>query len=165
MKKRFQAGFGAVVAIVALVILAGLAAAMIRFGTASQLASAQDILSARALQAAKAGTEWGLFQVFQPGGIWRTRTGCNAGAQTLDLSATTGFWVTVRCAVTEDYSEGESAVGVANTVRAIRITATACSSAAGCPDNAAAVRPGYVERMREVSLVCPVGAGSTDCQP
>lgn len=152
-KRRTQAGFGAIMAIFILVVLASLAAGIVKFGTTQALTSAQDIESARAWQAAKAGTEWGLFQVLQPTGIWRTIAGCNGAAQTLDLSADTGFRVTVKCqANATDYSEGQvvSAMGVVpQNVRGFRITAVACNAAV-CPDNAAAVTPGYVERMREV---------------
>lgn len=57
-----QSGFGAIAAIMILVILSVLAAALTRLGSTQQLTSAQDLLSARAWQAAKIGNEWGLFQ-------------------------------------------------------------------------------------------------------
>lgn len=158
-----QGGFGAIAAIVVLVILASLSGAILRFGTTQQLTLAQDIQSASAWQAAKAGTEWGLHQVLQAGGIWRSAAGCSAGPETLDLSATAGFRVTVTCAPTIDYSEGESAPGVAQATRGYRITATACNAAGGCPNNAAALLPNYVERVREVITFCPVGAGADEC--
>lgn len=163
MKNGFQRGFGVIAAIVVLVILGGLSAAMIRFGVATSISSAQDVASARALQAAKAGIEWGLYQSLQSDGIWRTASACNTGTQTLNLSAETGFWVTVRCTATSDYFEGETAIGTAAQVRGLKITATACNSPAGCPDNAAAVGQGYIERVREAIAFCPVGTGSGEC--
>jgi MSHA biogenesis protein MshP len=144
-----QRGFGAIMAIVILVILASLAAAIVKFGSVQQATSAQDILSARAWQAAKAGNEWGLYQALQPAGIWNV---CAGATQTLDLSAATGFWVTVTCNSTA-YNEGETCTpGCAQAqIRVFRIDAVACNSAAGCPAAAAiATAPNYVERMREV---------------
>jgi MSHA biogenesis protein MshP len=142
-----QRGFGAIMAIVILVILASLAVAIVKFGSVQQVSSAQDILSARAWQTAKAGNEWGLYQALQPAGIWNV---CAAATQTLDLSAATGFWVTVTCNSTV-YNEGETcSPGCAQTqIRIFRIDAVACNSAGGCPA-AITTAPNYVERMREV---------------
>jgi len=163
-RQRFQNGFGAIAAIVVLVILAALAGAIVKFGTAQQLGSAQDIESARAWQAAKAGTEWGLFQIFQPAGIWRTAGNCNGAAQTLNLTAVNGFRVTVSCTATANFVEGETADGIPRAVRGYRIEAVACNSTV-CPDNNAATNASYVERARQVIAFCPIGAGSGDCPP
>ena len=139
-----QQGFGAIMAIVVLVLLAILAGAMLRFGTVQQLTSAQDVLSARAWAAAGAGTEWGLHQALKSN--W-----CNGAAvsQTLDLSATTGFRVRVACS-SRQYNEGETAPGTAATVRVYTIDAVACNSPVACPDDAMATSSGYVERRRQV---------------
>ncbi|PKO29741.1 MAG: MSHA biogenesis protein MshP [Betaproteobacteria bacterium HGW-Betaproteobacteria-7] len=144
MKRNGQQGFGAIMAIVVLVILAALSAAMLRFGTVQQLTSAQDVLSARAWAAAGAGTEWGLHRALK--GNW-----CDGAAvnQTLDLTAETGFRVRVACS-SRQFNEGESAPGVAATVRVYRIDAVACNGAANCPDDVMATSPGYVERRRQV---------------
>src|SRR5574343_242812 len=69
--RQRQRGLGVIAAIVVLVILAALAAGMVAFSTGQQVASALDIQSARAWQAAKAGNEWGLIQVLDAAGIWR----------------------------------------------------------------------------------------------
>jgi len=146
--RRFrQQGFGAIAAVVVLVLLATLAAAVVRLGSAQQLSAAQGLSVARANAAASAGLEWGAWQALK--GSWTT---CSNASQTLDLSADTGLWVTVRCNVTA-YNEGESGPGTVNVVRSFTITATACNSSAGCPDNARAVGPGYVERVRQALLV------------
>lgn len=135
-----------VMAIVVLVILAALGAAIVKIGSTQQLTSAQDIASARAWQTARAGTEWGLFQALQPTGAWNA---CAGASQTLDLTGSTGFRVTVTCN-SDVYNEGETAPGVANSVRIYRILAVACNSSAVCPDNARATTLGYVERVRQV---------------
>lgn len=165
MKKQRQRGFGVIAAIVVLVILGALSGAMLRFSVATNLSSADDVASARAFQAAKAGTEWGMYEALQSDGIWRTANACNTGTQTLNLSAATGFWVTVRCTVASDYFEGESSVGVGTKVRVLRIRATACNSSTGCPDDGAAVGQGYIERVREVITFCPVGTATGECPP
>ena len=51
-----QRGFGAIVAIVILVIMATISAALVRLGTTQQVTSTQDILSARAWQTARVQT-------------------------------------------------------------------------------------------------------------
>lgn len=155
-----QHGFGAIAAIVILVILAVLASAIISVGTTQQMTSAQDIMSARAWQAARAGNEWGLYQALK--GDWNEGAAsdlCPAAgvlgqgapvSQTLDLTADTGFYVTV----TGDcwrYNEGETTPGTAKTVRIYRIKTVACPLAT-CPasDAAAVAGAGYVERTRVV---------------
>lgn len=159
-----QRGFGAIAAIVVLVILAGLSAGIVMVGTSQQSTFTQDLLSARAWQAARTGTEWGLFQALQPpasGGTWSVGGGsdlCPAGgalghgvdaSTTLDLTATTGFYVTVTGSCWR-YDEGLQSPGTAQTVAVYYIQAVACP-VNGCPASGAAVAaPGYIERSRSV---------------
>jgi MSHA biogenesis protein MshP len=108
---RRQAGVGIVTAIFLLVVLAGLAAAMVSLYTAQQTSSNVDLLGARAYQAARAGMEWGLFR--------QTRAGQCAPLSRFALPAGTslsGFTVVVRC----------SAAGSASLARAT-ITSSACN--------------------------------------
>ena len=127
-------------AIVIVVILAALAAALVSFGNTQQLTSAQDIRSAKAWSAARTGNEWGLYQAL--------RNNSCVASTLLNLTVDTGFWVTVTCDL-RTYNEGESAPGTPRVVRVYRIEATACPSAAGCPDNAQATSAGYIERRRQ----------------
>lgn len=173
---KHQRGFGAIAAIVILVILAVLAAAIASVGSTQQMTSAQDVMSAKAWQAARAGNEWGLYQAMK--GTWTTscpafepfidangnkiREGSETytdtngnGAYdppqvaTLDLITDTGFYVTVFCD-SWLYNEGESAPGTAQPVRMYRITAVACPAAA-CPvADATVAGAGYIERRRVV---------------
>lgn len=139
-----QRGFGALAAIVVLVAMAALAAAIVRVGAGAQQVSAAGVLGARASQAARAGTEWGLYQAYK--GSWTT---CAGASQTLDLRATLGMAVTVTC-TSQSFTEGlDPATGTGRAVRVYRIDAVACNSAA-CPDNAAATGANYVERQRQV---------------
>lgn len=140
-----QSGLGSIAVLVVLVALAALAAAIVRIGGTAQVTLAQDVLGARAWQAARAGTEWGLYQALKGG--WST---CSNQSQTLDLRADTGMRVTVRCS-SQVYNEGESSPGVPATLRLITLDAVACNSST-CPDDAMAVTPGYVERRRQVQV-------------
>lgn len=140
-----QRGFGAIAAIVVLVFLAVLAAAMMKLGVSQQTGSVQDVLSARAWQAARAGTEWGVYHAIQ-------NSRC-APTITLNLSVSTGFWVTVSCSL-KNYTEGEVAAGTAQALRVYTINAVACNDSGGCPASGAQVAsPGYVERARQVIAI------------
>ena len=148
--KKAPRGFGSVLAIIILVVMAVLGAALMRFGTTQQTTTTQDVLSSRAWAAARSGNDWGLFKALSttiPGDPWQT---CSGLSSTLDLSASTGFWVTVTCNSTV-YKEGESSPGNPKTVRVYLIQATACNSSAGCPDATQATSPGYIERVRQVT--------------
>jgi MSHA biogenesis protein MshP len=136
-------GFGSIAILVVLVMLAALAAAVVRLSATAQSSSALDTLSARADQAARAGTEWGLYQAFK--GSW---TSCSGASQTLDLRTDMGMVVTVTC-TSNTYNEGESSPNVAKVLRVYTIDATACNSTS-CPDNVRATQKGYVERRRQV---------------
>ena len=143
MKTLHHRGFGVIASIVVLVILSALAAAIVRFGSVAQSTNAQAVLASRALQAARAGTEWGLYQAFK--GSW---TSCSSASQTLDLSTDLGFRVTVSCD-SRSYNEGQQSSGATRAVRVYTVDAVACNSAT-CPDNVRATSPGYVERRRQV---------------
>lgn len=78
-----------------------------------------------------------------PAGIWGTVACAAQQTQTLDLHVETGFWVTVSCQE-NSYTEGSY------TIYVYRIDSVACNSSVGCPDNAMAKSPNYVEREREV---------------
>lgn len=140
-----QRGFGAIVAIVVLVILAALSAAIVSVATTQHTTLAQDVMSARAWQAARAGNEWGLHRALR--GDWTT---CSSVSAMLDLRADTGFQVTVFCdswLYNEGQDESPPGTFVARTVRIYEIRAVACPEAP-CP--AAGAAPGYVERTRVV---------------
>jgi MSHA biogenesis protein MshP len=141
-------GLGAITVIVVLVGLAAMAAAVLRLGQVGASVTAQDIDGARASAAARTGVEWGLYQAFK--GSW---TVCSNASTTLD--AGNGLRVTVLCD-SRSFNEGESSPGVPRTVRAFTIDAVACRSSDAstpCPDAAAAVLLGYVERRRQVQAM------------
>ncbi len=138
-------GFGAVAAIIILVLLASLAAAIVRLSWTQQINAASDLAGANALQAAGAGVEWGMYQALVTGGSFN---GCSNGTQTLDLRSTMGVWVTVTCNSTS-YVEGAAANGSDRLLRTYVIDAWACNGTATCPDDTKSSGALYVERRRQ----------------
>lgn len=58
-----QQGFAAIAAIFLVVVLAALGGFMLTFSNTQQFSSAQDLQGSRAYWAARAGLEWGIFNV------------------------------------------------------------------------------------------------------
>lgn len=133
-----QTGFGVIAALVIMVLLASLAAVVIRTSTGQQAASGQDITATYANQAARAGVEWGLYQAL-------TSSTCNTN-QVLNFTTQNGFTVVVNCTQT-NFNEGVNATGAAIGKTIYVIDSIACNAAA-CPNAAAAARGDYVERRR-----------------
>ena len=154
-------GAGLVTAIFLLVVLAGLAVALVTlFGTQRQSA-ALDEQGARAYQAARAGIEWGLFQrATNPAGYCAAEGADGAAAQTDHFalpagpanarSTLAGFVVTVQCWLIPGPASENGAVNLDRR----RIRATACTGAlapgATCLQDDS--RPDYVRRAIEVQL-------------
>lgn len=134
---RQARGFSIVSAIFLLVVLSLLGSLMLTFSTVQHVTGAQDVQGSRAYQAARAGIEWGLYQLRQNSscsGASSFVPGANALGGTLS-----GFSVTVSCvAVGGPYDES----GVSTTV--YRITSTATSGSAPGSVN-------YVERQLQVT--------------
>jgi len=140
-----ERGFGAIAAIMILVILAALAAAIVSLGTTQQTTSALDVMSARAWQAARAGNEYGLFRALNTTSAdWDCDV---ADTTTLDLTADTGFYVTVTCK-SWPYNEGETETG-SQLVRVFEIRAIACP-VNPCTETTDGSSAFYVERARSV---------------
>jgi MSHA biogenesis protein MshP len=147
---RTQAGVALVTAIFLLVVLAGLAVAVVSLTSAQQDTAVKDEMGTRAYLAAKAGMDWALFTALQ-GGVGATnfdRLNCAGGAQSFTLPRGTTlsvFTVTVECS-----PAGQNAsYGSAPTLDHFRITVTACNAAA-CP--AANPGPDYVQRAITAQL-------------
>jgi MSHA biogenesis protein MshP len=147
---RKQTGLALVTAIFLLVVLAGLAVAVVSLRTSQQDASVKDEMGTRAYLAAKAGMEWALFTALQGAGPTRAANLCNAAPVNFTLPPGTtlsAFAVNITCAVDLSfYGDG----GVNDpTANHFLITVTACNAAA-CP--AAARGPDYVQRQLTAQL-------------
>ena len=130
--RRLQRGFSLITAIFLLVVLSALGTMMLTFFTAQQQSSALDIMGTRAYQAARAGIDWGAFQVLQSG------VGCVPSSNVTLGGTLTSFNVVVTCS-TNSYTEGGSPV----TVYSITSTAT-YGGGAGQAD--------YVERVIDATI-------------
>ena len=147
MFRRTQRGLGAIAVIAILVILAALGAALVTTVTTQQSSLVLDLSAAKAYQSARAGIEYGIFQVLRPkatcAGV-EGLDGAGAGATIAMTGNLTGFRVTVHC-TSDTHTEGSTTV----TMSAIK--ATACNASAGsCP--AAPTTSSYVERQLQVSI-------------
>lgn len=153
MRKQHQHGFGYIAAIVIVVVLALLGAAASRLTTTQQTSASQDLLSSRAWQAARAGTEWGMYRAIQD-------RSC-VGATTLAME--NGFSVTVQCNEFP-FLEGEVSPGVAQHKRVFTVTAVACNAPA-CPstDPVTVASLEYTERSRMVTA-CVLATGAAPGQ-
>ena len=158
--KMAAQGFAIVSAIFILVVLAVLGAFILNVFTNQQIGSALDVQGARAYQAARAGIEWGVYQV-QAAAAYNFSYGtpatavnttnpntrvCPASPSSFIPGANTlsGFTVTVTCLADVDGSGGPTVFS---------ITSVACNQPSGgaCPNT---VNPGnaYVERRLDVVL-------------
>ncbi|HKA42275.1 MAG TPA: hypothetical protein VKF40_09825, partial [Burkholderiales bacterium] len=149
--RSLQRGFSIVTAIFLVVVLAFLGAFIVSV-TGMQLSSHQlDVLGARAYQAARAGIEWGAFQVLDPNntiGSAALPTCPASNPKNLSglASSLSPFTVTVTCTPTTT-TEGTRNVGV------YRLTANACNQPVGgttCPNGSPGA--GYVEREVQATL-------------
>lgn len=136
-----QAGFTLVSAIFLLVIISALGAFAVTISTTQHQTSAMDLVGARAYQAARAGIEWGTFQVLQnPAGI-----NCSGGVNNVALPAAadtlTPFTVNVTCTQFAPVTEGNN-----GTVTLFQLTSTA--SLTGLTVGA----PNFVERQLSVTI-------------
>jgi MSHA biogenesis protein MshP len=142
MSLKSQRGFAIISAIFILVVLSILGAIAVTVSTSQQVGSALDLQGARAYQAARAGTEWGLSQAINaPSGV------CTAGAGTsTNLGTINNMTTTVLCQIVATGSAVEVGLGTIYLV-----TATACSipNGSSCPGTNPAAN-NYVERRISV---------------
>lgn len=165
-----QRGFAYVAAIVLLVVMAGMAAAVVRLNLVQQESTTAELQGVRAAYAARAGVEWGLYRARTNicRGTPATR-GVRERVTLTDFAADSGFRVTVTIECFP-FNEGEIAQGAAfETILPFQkivyeISAVACNGAADCPADAATVqRADYVERRRTASACGTNIAARPDC--
>lgn len=115
MKYKAQQGFSLVTAIFLLVVLTSLGALMMSFFTVQQQSSVLDVSGQRAYQAARAGMEWGVFQITQSavaGGAFAAACQPGPVASPVGLPAPlSGFGVNVWCSAASAV-EGTSTIWV-----------------------------------------------------
>jgi MSHA biogenesis protein MshP len=136
----FQRGFSLVSSIFLLVVIAALGTFAVTLSTTQQQSAALDVQGARAYQAARAGIEWGAFEVLQNTAGTFAAT-CQGAATVQQLAALpntlANFTVTVNC-TSAATTEGGAPVTL------YQLTSTASQGAAATPSN--------VERQISVSI-------------
>jgi MSHA biogenesis protein MshP len=138
-------GVSLVTAVFLLVVMAGLAAAMVRISLVQQSGTATDMLGMQAYQAARSGLEWGIYQQLR---VQPPSVDCFASPRTFALPAEGGlrsFTVTVSCTAKAGNTAGD-------TTNHWTIAAVACNQpgAGGCPN--ASTDPEYVQRRAQAEL-------------
>jgi MSHA biogenesis protein MshP len=126
-------GFALILALFLIVSLAAVGAYMITVSNVQVETGVMDEQGARAYQAARAGLEWGAYQVLR-----------NSSCLTQNFALTgnlTGFRTEVACTAYGPETEGAVSVGV------FRITATGCNAGA-CTGGGAT----YVERQLQLTV-------------
>jgi MSHA biogenesis protein MshP len=120
--RRFAAlrGFALVPALFLIVVLAALGAFAVRIGTAQSHTATLALQATRALEAARAGIEWGAYNANVNGS-------CSKQTIALAEGALAGFTVTVTCSATTQ-STGSG------TISAYVIDALAATGSYGTPD-------------------------------
>ena len=160
-----QRGFSIVTAIFLIVVLALLGVYIVSVTGIQQTSAQLDVQGVRAYQAARAGIEWGAYQVLDPASVSlgtpvtcadtlpipmpvcpTSPTHIGAGhASTLGGSLST-FTVTVQCTQQADETEGNRRVVV------YQIVATGCNQISGGSCLTATPATGYVERKLTATL-------------
>jgi MSHA biogenesis protein MshP len=134
-----QRGFSLVSAIFLLVVIAALGTFAVTLSTTQQQSSALDVLGSRAYQAARAGIEWGAYQVLQnPAGINCAILPATMANGPIAMTNTLqNFTVTVDC--------GSAAASEASaTITMYQLTSTATQGAVATPN--------YVERQMSAMI-------------
>jgi len=134
--KRGQQGFSVVLVLAIVVMMGGVLAYAATLTSTMHSSQAQEIAAARALQAARAGLEWGRYRI-RIGAL----PNC-AAATNLAMPLSSGNMpVTVRCTATVHLPEAGTPVTT------YQLSATAClpAAAGSCPNAAGA--GDYVERQ------------------
>ena len=147
-------GFALISAIFILVVLAALGGFIVTISTSQHIGSAADIQGARAYQAARAGVEWGVYQVLRVDTNNCPASPTNLPALAADLAV---FGVTVTCLRTHGPATCLT-TGTDDDICVYQIEATACSPAGSgvtaCPNTTAAVvgSTTYVERRIRITV-------------
>ncbi len=139
-----QAGFSLVVAIFLLVVVSGLIAYMINLTAVQHSTLAMSVQGARAMQAARSGLEYAIFQVNQPGGT------CGDVAASIGFASTEPelrpFTVQLACDSTR---HSEDPLGL-NSFDVFELTANATSGSYSTSGGFA--NPDYVSRRLRATV-------------
>lgn len=149
---RRCAGIGLVTAIFLLVVLAGLAVALVGISGGQQSASALDVQGARAHLAARAGIEWALYQRLQNPAAFPCDQATPTSFALPATSTLNGFFVSITC-VSFDLPLG-APTGSGSEVgqRRMTIQSTSCNRPPVNSQCSPSNNPDYVEREIQVII-------------
>ena len=133
-----EKGFSILAAVFLLVILVSLSAFLVSISSMQQMGAAIDLQGTRAYQAARAGIEWGAYQVLNPA----SAPACPTSTLTFAGTSLQDFSTTVTCTIT-------TADELGTTANVYQLSATACNQPA-CPNAAPAAN--YVERQLTITV-------------
>jgi MSHA biogenesis protein MshP len=145
--RRRQQGFLLMAAVFLVVVVGAFIGYLATQSNVQEVTSTDDLQSARALQAARAGLEWGAYTILQNQADAFV-TGCQAGTSTKTLDASNGFGGTTLAPFTTTLTcTGASLSEGSATVRVYRLVSNACNlpNAGACP-NASTTSAVYVDR-------------------
>ena len=151
MRPNKQSAFALPTAIFLIVMLAILSAIIVTVSGLQQTSSARDVIGARALQAARAGIEWGAYKVLQQAAALGAGA-CPVSPTAIAMPAgtdLTGLTVNVTCTLATSDEGGRTAAG-GNPLEFYVLTATACNEPP-CP-NTTNPGPAYVERELQATI-------------
>jgi MSHA biogenesis protein MshP len=131
---RRARGFALILALFLIVSMAAIGGYLLTVSNAQVEAGIMDEQGAHAYQAARAGLEWGAYQVLQA-------SNCPGGTTTIAFAS--GFRASVTCAAFTPETEGGT------TISTFRITSTGCNDGTSCPGTAV---PGYAERQLQLTV-------------
>lgn len=143
--RRYSTGFSLVTAIFLLVVIAALGVFVVTLSTTQQQSAALDVLGTRAYQAARAGVDWGAYQVIQSeasGGAFASA--CQAGptSRVVAMPNTLAvFSVNVECSATVHAEGNRPQLWI------YQLTSTASGVTGAAPGSS-----DYIERQMRVSI-------------
>ena len=138
--RRRARGFSLVAGIFLVLVLAALAAFILSVSGFQHTSSASDLQGTRAYHAARAGVEWGLFQVMDPANPNAAAAPACFASTPITLGGTlSGFAVTVNCQLATT-----TELTATRTISVYTITATGTAGTAGSPN--------YVDRQVQVTV-------------
>lgn len=145
-----QRGVSVITAIFLLLLMAGLAAFMVTLTSVTSANLASDVGGGRAYQAARAGAEWGMYQLDPNADIFSNVDSINCPAS--GGPSISGYTVTVTCTVYPGggghYSEGS------RHIRIFRIVSKAVATSAKAPVPERQIEV-TLEKCRDASITTP----------
>lgn len=142
-----HAGFSIISAIFLLVVLSALGAFIVNISSGQHVSAAADVQGARAYQAARAGVEWGAYQVLDPNGTAAVATPAACPATTTFMPFA-GFTTSVTCVLSAHTENG-------NNIGVYRFTSTATAGTAGTINYVARVLDVTVAKCKDPAAVAP----------